>query len=263
MKISREDLEKLFDSEKVHVTKSTHKMDELKSVRHKIKKLPAPKPKKQSLYDLYVDPLLKFTAVSCFSGLIIFGTLNWQPYLLQSKWFYRVDIKKQSFAPAAMPTPTVPQLTLPGITPTIAEKSGTYIKADKISLNAPVIWDIGEPDVLEQLKNGVIQYQGTSHPGEGGNVFMIGHSSNYFWIKSDYNAVFALLDKLESSDRIEVRYNNRSYFYDVTDKKVVSPNDIEVMQDSQKEFLTLMTCWPVGTNVSRLVIQAQLVYSEN
>ena len=28
-----------------------------------------------------------------------------------------------------------------------------------------------------------------------------------------------------------------------------------------KETLTLMTCWPVGTSLDRLIVQASLVYS--
>jgi sortase A len=134
----------------------------------------------------------------------------------------------------------------------------SQIEISKISIDAPINWDVPEANILESLKSGVAQYQGTSHPGEGGNVFIVGHSSNYFWVKSDYNRVFSLLDKLSPGDRIKIRKSGLVYNYDVVSSRVVSPEDVSVLGNTPKEVLTLMTCWPIGTSLNRLIVQAEL-----
>jgi LPXTG-site transpeptidase (sortase) family protein len=114
---------------------------------------------------------------------------------------------------------------------------------------------------MEELKNGVVRYPGTALPGETGNVFIFGHSSNYPWIKSDYNDVFALLDTLENGDEITIYYNQKKFTYRVTDRATVKPGDVKTLEsrDHTKKELSLMTCWPVGTTLERIIIFAELV----
>jgi hypothetical protein len=50
---------------------------------------------------------------------------------------------------------------------------------------------------MEELRKGVVRYPGTAEPGEVGNTFIFGHSSNFPWVKSEYNDVFALIDQLK------------------------------------------------------------------
>lgn len=94
-----------------------------------------------------------------------------------------------------------------------------------------------------------------------GNVFIFGHSSNYPWIQSEYNNVFALLDQLQNGDEITIYYNQKKYTYRVTDRATVKPGDIEALEkrDPTKKELSLMTCWPVGTTLERLLIFAELI----
>ena len=113
---------------------------------------------------------------------------------------------------------------------------------------------------MEELKKWVVRYPGTAHPGEVGNVFIFGHSSNYPWIKSEYNEVFALLDQLQNGDEITLYYYQQKYVYRVTDRSTVKPGDVGALQkrDPTKKEMSLMTCWPVGTTLERLIIFAEL-----
>jgi LPXTG-site transpeptidase (sortase) family protein len=72
--------------------------------------------------------------------------------------------------------------------------------------------------------------------------------------------VFALLDNLEDGDDIIVFYNQKRYTYKVTDRATVKPGDVKVLEsrDPSKKELSLMTCWPVGTTLERLIIFAEL-----
>lgn len=129
-----------------------------------------------------------------------------------------------------------------------------------INVNAPVTWNSPEERILEDLKNGVAHYDGTALPGENGNVFISGHSSNYWWNKGLYNQVFALLDKVKQGDRIYLNYNNQPYVYTVEKIEVVKPDNIEVLNPTDHSVITLMTCTPVGTTLNRLIVQARQIY---
>lgn len=122
-----------------------------------------------------------------------------------------------------------------------------------------VSFDNLEDKFMTELEKGIIRYPGTAKPGEEGNSFIFGHSSNYPWMKGDYNNVFALLDNLTFGDEIIVYYNQQKYTYVIREKKIVKPGNVSVMKREQgKKELSLMTCWPVGTTLNRLLVFAEL-----
>lgn len=130
----------------------------------------------------------------------------------------------------------------------------------KIGANAQILPNIDptrDSVYLEALKQGVAHAAGTSFPGEGGHIFLFAHSTDYFWNVGSYNAVFYLLYKLEKQDEINVFYQGTRHVYRVIDKKVVDPQQVEYLtRKTNKEFLTLQTCWPPGTTLKRLLVFA-------
>lgn len=79
-------------------------------------------------------------------------------------------------------------------------------------------------------------------------------------MEGEYNDVFALLDKLSDGDEIIVYYNQEKYTYVVSKKDVIRPGDVSVLKntDKEKKELNLMTCWPIGTTLNRLIVSAEL-----
>ena len=129
----------------------------------------------------------------------------------------------------------------------------------KLELDAPIGWDVPVEQMLERLRDGVTHYAGSAKPGEIGNIFVTGHSSNFWWDKGRFNQVFALLDKLAPNDDIFVSYEGKTYHFVVTRSYIVKPTNIEVLNPSDEPILTLMTCTPVGTTINRLIVQAKQV----
>lgn len=130
----------------------------------------------------------------------------------------------------------------------------------KIEIKAPIIWNVApdEKIMLNKLQNGLVHYNGTSLPDEKtGNVFISGHSSYYWWDKGNYKTIFANLDKLTNGDELAMAYQGKIYIYRIYDKKVVKPNQVEVLQPTNLPIITLMTCTPVGTSLNRLVISGE------
>lgn len=143
----------------------------------------------------------------------------------------------------------------------ISVPSQDTILIPKINVTAPLVYPDQRDNaaILEAIKEGVAHYPNTALPGRVGNVFLTGHSSYYWWSGGKYNQVFALLDKLATGDLIYVYYQGGRYSYRVSRAFVVNPDQVDVLNASDKPILTLMTCTPVGTNLRRLIIQADLI----
>lgn len=139
----------------------------------------------------------------------------------------------------------------------------------KIGKNIPLI-DIKQETVegidelnnifMEELENGVVRYPGSAKPGQDGNTFIFGHSSNFPWMEWDYNDVFSLLDKVTFDDEVIVYYEQKKYTYKIRTKEVIRPGDVSVLKrDKGKSEITLMTCWPIGTTLNRMILIGELV----
>lgn len=145
----------------------------------------------------------------------------------------------------------------------IPEDPNFSIIIPKIGANAKIISNVDASDeniYLTALKTGVAQAMGTAYPGEKGHIFLFAHSTDYFWNVGTYNAVFYLLYKLQKNDEINLFYQGHRYKYKVFDKKIINPNEVEYLtRKTDKELLTLQTCWPPGTTLQRLLVFAERV----
>lgn len=131
---------------------------------------------------------------------------------------------------------------------------------NKLNISAPVNYDLTEVDEKNfqiALRDGVVHYPDTAIPGQPGNIVIFGHSSNQLWAKGNYKFIFAPLDKLENGDSIILDYKGNRFIYTVTNKKIVKPTDLSVLDTTSSKRLTLITCTPVGSNTSRLIIEAE------
>jgi sortase A len=131
----------------------------------------------------------------------------------------------------------------------------------KIEANAKVIpnVDAENPAAYQRaLTQGVAQAASSANPGEEGNIFIFAHSGQDALEANRYNAVFYLLSKLEKGDEIDIFYQKQKFQYLVTGKYTVSPEEVQYMDDTPgKNTLTLMTCWPGGTTLKRLIVRAE------
>lgn len=135
---------------------------------------------------------------------------------------------------------------------------GFSIIVPKIGANARVIQDVdpyNETEYQRSLSKGVAHAKGSALPGEVGNTFLFAHSSDNLLNANRYNSVFYLLNKLELQDIFVIVREGKTYKYKVTDKLIVSPEQVEYLENNvNKKQATLMTCWPAGTTINRLLI---------
>ncbi len=145
----------------------------------------------------------------------------------------------------------------------------TYkIMIDKIGVDAPVILSdtVDESQIQKDLERGVILYpgQGTVMPGEIGNSYIAGHSSNYAWAGGNFNTIFKDLIDVVPGDKIIVAARTAKgqevrYTYAVDVQREVEPDEPDIFASSNDEVLTLTTCWPLGTALRRIMVKAMLI----
>lgn len=210
---------------------------------------------KQKIKSFFVE-LAKFMFIFGITFIISFVAVNWPA--IKRQWAYWQKLRSGDTVKKFLVVPKdVPQEVSKKPGREIYPLAENQLFIPKIDVLANIVWNIPEKDIVANLHKGVVHYDQSAFPGEKGTVFITGHSSYYWWSKGPYDAIFALLNRLEKGDEIAINYKNTIYIYQVSESFVVSPYQVEVMKSSsEKKSLTLMTCVPVGTNFRRLIINA-------
>ena len=108
------------------------------------------------------------------------------------------------------------------------------------------------------LKKGPGHYPETPLPGQEGNAAIAGH-------RTTYGAPFNRVDELEPGDEIIVETVQGKFRYVVKDEDgdgdghmIVSPSQVEVLEDKGDNRLTLTACHPKLSARQRIVVVAEL-----
>ena len=216
--------------------------------------------------------------------VIGFLVLNWSAYskIAESKWNKYMGTEEVSILSELVEAnvsvtkdletsndPEIQKKQIPQLDLEIAPLDDRLI-IPRIDQNIPIVrvssenliardWGALENEIQDALHDGVIHYPGTSLPGDSGNVVITGHSSYFPWDSGNFKDVFALLNDVIEGDNVVIYYNQKKYVYEVTDKKIVLPDDISVLKKTPSDQLTLITCYPIGTNLKRLIVTAKPV----
>lgn len=142
----------------------------------------------------------------------------------------------------------------------VGKMQDNFIYIPAIDVKTPLVYLEENNDELMKikLKEGVVHYPKTALPGQKGNAFIFGHSSYYWWDDGGYNTIFANLESLNIGDKIMVFYNGNLYVYEIKEKKIVEPTDFSVLEQGDSYRLSLMTCTPLGTDLRRFIVVAEL-----
>lgn len=170
-----------------------------------------------------------------------------------------VGAVKQYVAPGSVAT--TPVIVEPNAANMVGSEPKIIIP--KIGVEAPVVYDepkVDEPSYQAALERGVVRLGTTANPGTKGNVVIGGHSSNNVFNAGKYKYVFVNLKRLDVGDIFYLNYEGKRYTYKVTvAKKIITPKETSVLAQTEKPTVTLFTCDPPGTNVNRLIVQAEQI----
>jgi len=143
-----------------------------------------------------------------------------------------------------------------------------YISIPALNFNSLPIQanvDSTVPDAyLKVLNLKLAHFRGTCLPfaDENCNPVIYGHSAseNYHPRANDPEVAFSFLSNIQVGDDIYIYLENKTYHYKMYKSKVVDPSDTSIITGIPgKKTLTLFTCAPAGSDVSRLVVIARPV----
>ena len=113
------------------------------------------------------------------------------------------------------------------------------------------------------LENWVVKYPTTPNPWEWWNSFFFGHTSQEYWKKNPYGTVFRNIPQLKQNDKIQIVREWVLYEYKVLDTVIVKPKDVNDTYvnfwEENKEYITLMWCYPIGRTDKRMMIFAEKI----
>ena len=141
---------------------------------------------------------------------------------------------------------------------------GGSLKISSLAIAAPLVYvgERAEKTFQTGLRQGVVQYPGTALPGQLGNMYVFGHSSDYRWSKGSYKTIFAKLPNIKVGSEIKVTDTaGKVYTYKVVNIAIALPTEVKYLSqyNYQRKLLTVQTSYPVGTALKRFVAIAELI----
>ena len=165
-----------------------------------------------------------------------------------------------SVTPALIVTQTVPPglpgdsggsgAHAPSARTTPAPAAGTLLgrlEAPSVRMSIAVLE--GSDDAT--LGRGAGHIEDTPFPGQAGNIGIAGHR----------DTVFRPLRNIHVGDPLDLTTADRVFRYRVTKTLIVGPDDVYVLDPTDRPTVTLVTCYPfefVGHAPRRFIVQAQL-----
>jgi len=236
----------------------------------------------------WIDYALRTVLILELAGvsfLITYGVLN-APVIAKQVAFsangqdLSANVSGTYVPPAELPTFTLPDVSkaYPPLTISVspivirsAAASSSFdpdlflpntVTVPRIGVRAPLVDISVNTEQAEQvgLERGVIHMAGTPGPGEDGNAFYAGHSSDFLLRPGNYKTIFALLPELEKGDYFILSDKHTMYYYTVRERLIVNSKDTSVLNrgGTGGKFASLQTSYPVGTAFKRFVLIGEM-----
>ena len=190
---------------------------------------------------------------------------------------------------------TEPSLTKPDLDQTQTQSKKYFIpdklKYDALGIESPIIYaklnDVFQQDqngitdtnkpILEDasqgplstpiqrlLSKGIVHLPFTPNPGELGNSYIVGHSSNYASVKSDYNYIFKNLNKAKIGDEFYLleSKNNEKIKLRIFEIEEIDGKDVEKAYKKfpDRKVVTLQASILVdGAPLKRLLVRGETI----
>ena len=125
-----------------------------------------------------------------------------------------------------------------------------YIEIPSINIKLPIYYGTS----VDILKKGVGVLEGTSLPVGGENT----HSVLSAHTGLANQKLFTDIDELKDGDVFYLHVLKKDLAYKVDQIKVVHPDEIDELKISdEKDYVTLLTCYPYGINTERLLVRGE------
>jgi sortase A len=186
--------------------------------------------------------VLQWTQWMLFAGAILM--LGYCAFVLVDTFVFQKQetAALEEFVPARL---AVSNANLPAIGP---DGLIGRMQVERLGVSVVVI----EGTSNKTLRRAVGHIAGTALPGQPGNVGIAGHRDTFF----------RPLRNIQPDDIITLTTLRGAYRYRVVSTKIVSPDDVAVLDSDGNQILTLVTCYPfyfLGSAPERFIVRAARV----
>lgn len=214
--------------------------------------------------DFSLPVLLLGIAILGLVGFFIWLLVTFTPVLQVEAQYQWRRLRAGVLQDAPLSSLFIPNASL-DLRGSLADNIENGIVIPKVFVDAPIVFNVDPNDPTaynEALQQGIAHASGTSFPDQGGLGYYFAHSSAPE-LRSQFNAVFYLLGKLEPGDEIFLWHEGERYEYRVRELRTVDPKDVGFLQEpTPTETIVLQTCWPPGTTLNRRLVFADRVPNE-
>ena len=171
-------------------------------------------------------------AIFAIVGVLLSGYCAFvyvQAWRYQAREKERIEQDRRRETRPADPAPSARPEPAPRPLPTRGD-AVALLTIPRVGLSAVVLEGAGP----RELKLGPGHLSHTPLPGEGGNFAVAGHRDTFF----------RALRLVRINDVVHVKSGDRDLQYSVVSTRIVSPKDVQVLDPTGRETLTLITCYP-------------------
>jgi len=191
-----------------------------------------------------LDQILRWTQRALFAGGI--SLLAYCGFVMVDTWSFQKEerLRLQRLMLDQTSFSATPNMTLPALN---GDLIGS-LDIPRLGLSAIIM----EGTDTVTLRRAVGHIAGTGIPGQSGNIGLAGHRDTFF----------LPLRNVRKSDIITLTTSAGEYRYRVVSTRIVSPNDVAVLDPNGSEILTLVTCYPfyfIGSAPDRFIVRAERV----
>lgn len=124
-----------------------------------------------------------------------------------------------------------------------------YVTVPKLNITYQILKGTTE----KELQNGVGLFEGSDVPEDrkGIHSVIVGHNGVY---GREY---FSNLKDMVLGDKVEITVLDKTFEYKVVEIKTVLPDEAKFEVDEKKNYVTLVTCTPYGSNSHRLLVKCE------
>lgn len=162
-----------------------------------------------------------------------------------------------------MPVPEISMATVPP-QPSTAPNAGQadIIMIPEINITAPLVTPAPGTDAVKlkkMLDDGAVIYPDSAPFGGVGQTIVLGHSAPPGWPEIKHDTIFSRIAELSFGSKIVAVHDDKTYTYSAVENRIIEKGgDIPKLARTDN-VLVLVTCWPPGRDLKRMVVQADLV----
>ena len=177
--------------------------------------------------------------------------LGYSGFVMADTWVFqrRQDVRLEQLRRASISEVShVPSPAAPPVAIEIEDGLIGRIGISRLGISAIVMEGDSEPT----LRHAVGHITGTALPGQPGNVGIAGHRDSFF----------RPLQNIRNGDIVTLTTPGGEFRYRVNSTRIVSPDEVSVLDSDNREVLTMVTCYPfyfVGAAPSRFIVRAERI----